>query len=196
MKKKIHEHTVLSLKQNYTVEFFKTGALLLNFQTREVTETDTQQAWILKELDGRRTLDLVVKNYSEFFSLTPRQAKDEVIKICERLLNDLSLLEIKESKKGEAMSTKRYIQNPDVNQREEDEDGALLFNPDTDQVQLISKTGLYIWKLCIEPHTVEEIVNRFREDFDEVPEDQVTTDVEEFLKQMVDSGFIGSVGKV
>ena len=70
-------------------------------------------------------------------------------------------------------------------------DGALLFNPDTDRVQLLNNTGLYIWKLCTDGCTAREIVAAFKADFDEVPEDEVMADVEEFINQMLDSGFIG-----
>ena len=40
------------------------------------------------------------------------------------------------------------IRNPDVVLREEDQDGALLFNPDTNQIRVINPTGLFIWKHC------------------------------------------------
>jgi hypothetical protein len=40
------------------------------------------------------------------------------------------------------------VRNPDVVLREEDPDGALLFNPDTNQIRVINTTGLFIWKPC------------------------------------------------
>jgi len=40
-----------------------------------------------------------------------------------------------------------YSQNPDVVLREEP-DGALLFNPDTNQIRVINTTGLFIWRAC------------------------------------------------
>ena len=65
--------------------------------------------------------------------------------------------------------------------REEDEDGALLFNPDMDQVQLASKTGFYIWKLCAKECTVSDIINAFENDYDDVPEQEVILVVEDFI---------------
>jgi hypothetical protein len=32
--------------------------------------------------------------------------------------------------------------------REEDPDGGLLFNPDTNSMRVINNTGLFVWKLC------------------------------------------------
>ncbi len=47
-------------------------------------------------------------------------------------------------KKPDGMSI-HYLCNPDVVLREEDKSGALLFNPDTNQVKVINNTGLFIW---------------------------------------------------
>ena len=49
----------------------------------------------------------------------------------------------------------RYLCNPDVVLREEDEDGGLLFNPDTNQIRVLNHTGLFIWKLCDGSHNLE-----------------------------------------
>ena len=54
----------------------------------------------------------------------------------------------------------RFLRNPDVVLREEDpEEGALLFNPDTNQVKVINTTGLFIWQQCGEAHTLDEIIS-------------------------------------
>jgi len=51
---------------------------------------------------------------------------------------------------------KRYRANPVVSLREEFE-GALLYNPDTDDVILINKTGRLIWDAVATPQTLEAI---------------------------------------
>lgn len=51
---------------------------------------------------------------------------------------------------------KRYAVNPAVSLREE-LDGALLYNPDTDDVLLINETGRIIWEIIARPSTSEEI---------------------------------------
>jgi hypothetical protein len=187
--------TILVLKPYILVEYFDTGALLLNLHNRKIIEANVFEGWILRRLDGRHTLNHIAADFAAAFALTQKEGFNRVTTICERLWKFQSLLEVRDSQKGDIMDANvtRYIQNPDVNLREEDEDGALLFNPDTDRVQLLSRTGLYIWKLCVEACTVHEIVNGFKADFDEVPENEVTTDVEAFLKQMVDNGFISII---
>ena len=49
-------------------------------------------------------------------------------------------------------SKNSYIRNPDVVLREEEADGGLLFNPDTNQIRVVNATGLMIWKLCDGEH--------------------------------------------
>jgi hypothetical protein len=89
-----------------------------------------------------------------------------------------------------------FLRNPDVVLREEDPDeGALLFNPDTNQVKVINSTGLFIWQKCGKARTLEEIIGEVQKGFDEVPSGQVTKDVQEFVDGMVATGFIGTVEK-
>jgi hypothetical protein len=88
----------------------------------------------------------------------------------------------------------RFLQNPDVVLREEDtEEGALLFNPDTNQVKVINTTGLFIWQQCGIARSMDDIVAEVQKGFAEVPTDQVHQDVEDFLNDMLSSGFIGTV---
>ena len=86
-----------------------------------------------------------------------------------------------------------YLRNPDVVLREESKDGGLLFNPDTNQVKVVNATGLYIWKQCDGKHNQPDIITALQQVFEEVPIDAVAADVQEFLKDMFKSGFIGTV---
>jgi len=87
----------------------------------------------------------------------------------------------------------RYFRNPDAVIHEEDADGALVFNPDTDQIKVLNQTAFFIWKLCDGSLDKEGIVRRVRDSFDKVPKDQVSGQVQDFIKDMVGSGFIGIV---
>jgi len=87
-----------------------------------------------------------------------------------------------------------FLRNPDVVLREEDpEEGALLFNPDTNQVKVINTTGLFIWQQCGIIRTLDQIVAEVQKSFAEVPSEQVNQDVKEFVDDMLASGFIGTV---
>lgn len=86
----------------------------------------------------------------------------------------------------------RYIQNPDVVLREEDAQGGLLFNPDTNQVKVVNPTGLFIWKQCRSGRKRNEIVTAMAASYEDIPEN-MTEDVQEFLAGMLQTGFIGTV---
>lgn len=83
-----------------------------------------------------------------------------------------------------------YIVNPDVSCREEGPDGALLFNPDTDQVVVINITGLLIWEALEAANTRDGAVAAVKERCDNVP-DEVADDVNAFIDEMVAKGFVG-----
>jgi len=88
----------------------------------------------------------------------------------------------------------RYLANPDVSCREEEpNEGAILFNPDTDAILVINPTGLLIWRALEQPRTQEEIVSYLMETCEGVPADQVAEDVDLFLQSLQPGGFIGEV---
>ena len=86
-----------------------------------------------------------------------------------------------------------YLCNPDVVLREEDESGGLLFNPDTNQVKVVNTTGLFIWKLFCSENTPQNAANAILETFEDVPQDQIDEDLQEFLDELLRTGFIGEV---
>jgi hypothetical protein len=88
----------------------------------------------------------------------------------------------------------RLLQNPDVVLRQEsNEESALLFNPDTNQVKVINVTGLFIWQFCNEIHTIDEIVAEMQREFKDIPSELVALDTQEFVDSLLASGFIGVV---
>ena len=87
----------------------------------------------------------------------------------------------------------RCIRNPDVVLREEEPDGALLFNPDTNQIRVLNATGAFIWGLCDGTRDQPSLVAALKEEFDGVPPDEVDNQVKEFMDDMQANGFIGFV---
>jgi len=86
-----------------------------------------------------------------------------------------------------------YHCNPDVVLREEDESGALLFNPDTNQVKVINVTGLFIWKQFRSKNNAKTVHKAILETYEDVPEGQVTQDLDEFINELLTTGFIGKI---
>jgi hypothetical protein len=87
------------------------------------------------------------------------------------------------------------VRNPDVVLREEDPDGALLFNPDTNQIRVINTTGLFIWKHCDGKKDMPAIISALKKTFDNVPEKEVESQVKAFIDDMRANGFLGVPGE-
>jgi hypothetical protein len=93
--------------------------------------------------------------------------------------------------KKSALGKDSLIRNPDVVLREEDPDGALLFNPDTNQIRVINTTGLFIWKHCDGKKDMPAIVTALKKTFAGVPAAEVEGQVKAFVDDMQSNGFLG-----
>jgi SynChlorMet cassette protein ScmD len=71
--------------------------------------------------------------------------------------------------------------NPTVVLREEFDDWAILFNPDTKATLGINPMGVYVWKCLDGKHTINEILEDVKENCDSVPDD-----AENHLKDFID----------
>lgn len=91
------------------------------------------------------------------------------------------------------MSQTFYVRNPDVGLREEDENGGLLFNPDTRGIQAVNTTGLFIWRLCDGTRTQSDIAAALVQEYEGATLEDVTPDVQAFVDMMIGIGFLGVV---
>lgn len=89
------------------------------------------------------------------------------------------------------MDETRYLRNPDVSCRIEDEDGAILYNADTDGVHVINPTGLAIWEALTQPLSKADVAEHLMSVCDGAPPDRVVQDVDEFMERLHAHGFIG-----
>jgi hypothetical protein len=104
--------------------------------------------------------------------------------------SDAGKLEERPMKKN-APVQESYIRNPDVVLREEEADGGLLFNPDTNQIRVVNATGLLIWKLCDGKHGLADMSRALEEAFEGADSDQARKDVLTYIEDMKNTGFIG-----
>jgi SynChlorMet cassette protein ScmD len=82
------------------------------------------------------------------------------------------------------------IANPVAVLREEFDDWAVLFNPDTAEAVGVNPVGVSIWKLMDGRRSVEEIAASLREGYDQVP-DGVAEEVDRFVADLAERGFVG-----
>lgn len=85
---------------------------------------------------------------------------------------------------------KKPMVNPMVVLREEFDDWAILFDPDTSNVFSLNPVSLFIWKHLDGSHTVGDIIKKVAKHCEDVPE-VVDSDVENFIEHLIDHGLAG-----
>ena len=86
--------------------------------------------------------------------------------------------------------TDRPIANPIVVLREEFDDWAVLFNPDTADTVGTNPVGVAVWKRMNGNRTLADIVSEIQNDFKDTP-DTVFNEITAFIDRLAKHGFAG-----
>ena len=84
----------------------------------------------------------------------------------------------------------RPIANPIVVLREEFDDWAVLFNPDTADAVGTNPVGVAVWKLMDGKRTLEDIVSKIKGSFEDMP-DAAFQEIAAFVDRLAENGFVG-----
>jgi hypothetical protein len=79
--------------------------------------------------------------------------------------------------------SKRYQANPVVSCGDE-EDGAVLFNPDTDDTAIVNLTGRALWAFLETPRTVDEMAAHLVQTYRGVQAEQAAQDADQFVQSL------------
>ena len=82
------------------------------------------------------------------------------------------------------------IANPIIVLREEFDDWAILFDPDSGNAYGLNPVGVFIWKHFDGKHSLEDILRKIQENCENVPED-AEDHLKDFIKDLVERGFVG-----
>ena len=86
--------------------------------------------------------------------------------------------------------TDKPIANPIVVLREEFDDWAVLYNPDTAEAVGTNPVGVAVWKRMDGKNSIEEIVSEIKNSFEDTP-DTVSEEIATFVNTLAESGFVG-----
>ncbi len=84
----------------------------------------------------------------------------------------------------------RVKANPSVVLREEFDDWAILFNPDSGVIFSLNPMGVYIWKCFDGNHTIRDILENLQNDCEDVPDD-AETHLKDFISDLIEKGLAG-----
>lgn len=90
----------------------------------------------------------------------------------------------------EKQATKLPIANQNVVLREEFDDWAILFDPDTGNAFGLNPVSVLIWKNLDGKKSEEDIVKIVKDNCESVPED-ANQHVKDYIKELVEKGFAG-----
>ena len=86
--------------------------------------------------------------------------------------------------------TDRPIANPIVVLREEFDDWAVLFNPDTADAVGTNPVGVAVWKLMDGKSSVEDIISKIRDRFEDTPS-AAREEITAFVNTLAEHGLVG-----
>lgn len=193
----LHEAARYTRRDDVAVEVFPEAVLAFQAMDCRLLQLNATAIRLLNLLDGSRTVGDASRILAVEYGLPEETAlKDvsEAVTVLERqrLLKPLAATDPRERNKG--MSTvPSYLANPDVLCRIEDESGAILYNPDTDAVQVVNPVGLEIWQTLSVPRKSDEIITHLQSVCEGVPAEQVAKDVGDFLQTLLAAGFVGEM---
>ncbi|MDQ1336725.1 MAG: hypothetical protein QG552_3675 [Thermodesulfobacteriota bacterium] len=82
------------------------------------------------------------------------------------------------------------IANPVVVLREEFDDWAVLFNPDTAEAVGTNPVGVAVWKRIDGKRSIENIVSEIQNSFEDTP-DAAFKEIAVFVNTLAENGFVG-----
>jgi hypothetical protein len=86
------------------------------------------------------------------------------------------------------------VVNHDVIAREEGDEGeAILFDPETERLKVVNRTGFLVWNWCDGRRTQGDLVELLSERYPSVDRQVVEADVSSFLEEMMDLELLESV---
>ena len=89
-------------------------------------------------------------------------------------------------------NSNKPIANPIIVLREEFDDWAILFNPDSGDAHGLNPLGVFVWKKLDGEHAIDDIIEEIKSDCEDVPA-EVDKDVSDFVKELTDKGLVGYV---
>jgi SynChlorMet cassette protein ScmD len=86
--------------------------------------------------------------------------------------------------------TDKLYANPLIVLREENDESALLFDPETGDASTLNAVSVFIWKHLNGNRSVQEIIHQLKDHCENAPE-SIEQDVVEFVNQLLEKGYAG-----
>ncbi len=179
------------------MEDFQNISLIFLADQMRLMEINPTARKVLDYTDSKKTIYEVTEQIQDELNVKSNSFRKDMLDLISTFIESgvlNTVVRLKYEGEFKMNETTKYMANPDVSCRIEDEDGAILFNPDNDSTQVVNPIGLDIWRSVEKlPRSLNEIVIHIKEIYEDAPEDQVEKDVENFILNLHSKGFIGEV---
>jgi len=185
-------------------ESFDEGALVLRLEDRHLFELNSSACVIINQTNGTRSAGEIAFSLADIDKNITKDYLSDINELYKQLETQkiVELIDFSQDRRRTLSMAKNisqnimYLCNPEVVLREEDEDGGLLFNPDTNQVKVVNNSGLLIWKQFGKEQRLDTVIAILQDTFGDTSYEEIMADARTFLADMVQSGFIGIVESV
>ena len=164
-------------------ELYVEGECVL-FDGERFHRLNPQAAAVWSLIDGRRTFDEICAELAEAFGVPAA----EIARDADPMLRQLEADGVLHPRP----TLDARLAKPEHVAWVIDEDQAIVLNMETGQRVGFSLQGTQIWTLLLEHHTVEAVVDRLTELYDDVEVDVLRSSTREFVQQLIDADLIGT----
>ena len=173
------------LRAEVAIEDFGKRSLVLLCDSLRLREINAGARNMLALLDGKRTLQDIAGGAGMGVEVVRaallEMERQGIVRRWARLKKE----------RPENMSEAKYLADPDVSFRQEDDDGGILYNAETDSLEVVNPVAAEIWTYLAAPRTQAEVVAHLCATCDGAARAQVEKDVAEFVESLLKKGFIG-----
>ena len=181
------ENLRFALRNDVAIEDFGERSLVLLCDALRLREINGASRQILARLDGERT----VRDIAGDVGMAAEVVGAALLEMERQGIVRRRAEWAKERPIN--MGKTKYLAHPEVSFRQEDNDGAILYNAETDALEIVNPVAAEIWRYLAAPRTRAEVVAHLCETCEGAVRDRVEKDVAEFVESLRGKGFIGMV---
>lgn len=183
------------VRRDVAIEDFGDRSLVLLCESLRLREINAVSRSMLGWLDGERTVKDIAALLADSLGGGEEARWAPVAAALLRMEEQGVARRVVEwsAERPEPMSEAKYLADPDVSFRQEDADGGILYNAETDSLEVINPVAVEIWTFLAAPRTQAEVVAHLCEVCEGASRVQVEKDVGEFIGAQLKKGFIGVV---
>lgn len=191
---RIDEHLAFRANRHGRIEAFDDGSLLFLCDQWRMLDLNETGKELFACLDGTRTVGDIAGEIATSSGESYRRTLTDVAEFIDELEKTGAVRRqvALSFAKGDVMADTTYLVNPDVSFRQE-EDGGILYNADTDGLEILNPSGVAIWQFLYQPHTRSEVVAHLMSLYEDAEEDGIEADVAGFMDNLTKKGYIGTV---